>query len=360
MQKTVKKPAYMGQHTAASILYESGKWRQVPLLEHNQGRLPPNIIVVGDRRRATSEQTRTTAAQYLEQVVDLVQYGKQLCGDGGRVNLLAGIYRHKNMRIPVTIVETQMGMSAQHINLLEIMCLASPDGYTVPVDERTSVAYPKEGLTVIRVGSCGGINSDYGDKAVPPVIKIGDLVIAESSFGHSGNIYQALGGLDYLSDAAKLRIARRVKELGLSFIDNFLAVYSSLNVVGALSSAAWALVKDGQMDFQTGILVGGNVSKDSLSCEEDCDGAGLAEFLELRRTRNVMSTEMEHLGIGFLAALFSESGIPVQHGLISGVVGALPEHSFYSNPEEKLMAEAAEANAMKVGLLALRNLSMRR
>jgi uridine phosphorylase len=332
----------MGQHTAASILYESGEWRKVPLLEANEGKLPPNLIVVGDRRRAdTPTESITSAANHLSTYVDLSAEAQRLCGNKGRVNILVGFYKDHGSDIPVTIFETQMAMGAQDITLQEALCLCDPRGYNV-ADKRLSA----NEITVIRVGSCGGINSDSTDKAIPPVIMIGDLVIGESSFGHSGVIRQRLSGLDYDHPKARGLFERRWNEMKLKKQGNFLCVDSDLVVVAALLASARALGHRAHL--------GNNFSKETLYCEE----SDVADFLALRQIYKAMSTEMEHLGIGFLARYFTLHGVPVRHGLISAVVGALPEQSFPRNEAERQQAAGAESAAMKTALDALWLLSI--
>ena len=52
-QLTFKKerPLVLGEHTPLSIAQSSGKWKGISYLKDNHGMLPPNMIVVGDRRR---------------------------------------------------------------------------------------------------------------------------------------------------------------------------------------------------------------------------------------------------------------------------------------------------------------------
>jgi uridine phosphorylase len=339
-RKTViklEKPSYMGEHGAGSIIAKKGKWSGIPLLEDNKGKFPPFIIAVGDRRRADDEsQSLTTAAKHLSFSVEVSQETLKTCNNKGRINVLVGFYESGGKKLPVAVVETQMGMPAQEINLQETLCLCDHTGYNF--DSRR---LETDVITAIRVGSCGGLNTGYGKDAKPPILKIGDLVVAEGSFGHSGAIYQRLGGLDYVTIKARKKILRIWKEMGLSTLRNFLYAKSDPEIVQMLISSS--------IELDQNAVIGRNFSKDSLYGED----TSLDDFIKLAKRYNAKSTEMEHLGIGYLAKWFTLRGIPVQHGLISAVVGALPEQSFYTNDEEKHKAENAESAAMKVALHAM-------
>jgi len=336
-----EKPSYMGEHGAGSIIAKSGNWKGIPMLEDNMGRFPPYMIAVGDRRRASDpSQSTTTAAQFLSFWVDVPAAAFRNCGNMGRTNILVGTFEHDGKQLPVGVFETQMGMSGEEINLEEAMCLADHTGYNIGKGGRERL--PADGLTIVRVGSCGGLNSGWGKDAKPPVLKIGDLIIADSTFGHSGAIYQRLGGLDYV-DPEVLALARSEwKSLGLGMLGNFLYGDCSPDVVSALMAAAGHY---GQTAY-----AGRNFSKDSLYGEH----TGLDDFVDLAVRYGAKSTEMEQLWIAFISRLFLvDYGIPVRQGLASAVVGALPEQSFYANEEEKRQAENAESMAMKVALLAM-------
>lgn len=339
-----RKPEYMGEHGAGSIIAKSGKYG-APMLEDNakDGRnlFPPYIVAVGDRRRAADPaRSTTTAAQFLSFFVDMPEAAWHACRNTGRTNILVGIFEHEGKPLPVGIFETQMGMSGEEINLEEAMCLADPTGYNIRNGKMTRIH--ADGLTIIRVGSCGGLNTDYGEAAEPPVLKIGDLVVADSTFGHSGAIYQRLGGLDYMDPEALALARMEWKALGLGMLGNFLYGECSPEVISSLMDAA--------RHYGQTAYVGRNFSKDSLRGEH----TSLPDFMKLAKVDKAKSTEMEQLWIAFIARYFwVHYGIRVRHGLASAVVGALPEHSFYTNDEEKSRAENAESMAMKVALLAM-------
>ena len=51
---------------------------------------------------------------------------------------------------------------------------------------------------------------------------------------------------------------------------------------------------------------------------------------DLRRKYGVLSTEMEHFDLAFIARELTQAGIPVYNGLVSCVVGTVPGGSFAS------------------------------
>jgi uridine phosphorylase len=73
----------------------------------------------------------------------------------------------------------------------------------------------------------------------------------------------------------------------------------------------------------------GNVTKDSLYAELDADA-----FLDLCRTENCRTTEME---LSAIAVAAQENG--ANFGMISGVVGVLPDAPFAESEKAKGIAE---------------------
>ena len=169
---------YLGRHTCLPFLFdEIGLFDDnrgaavpvpaiallaVPLLAE-LGRLPPSILLVGDRRRVV----RVLA--HLEDPVDVSARCRAELGAhaAGRVAVGCGHRRG----VPVLVVETQMGGPATEIITREVL------------DESF---HPTPPTAVVRVGSCGV----FGSLEPPP-----ELVVAAFATGWSGALQQAEGGV---------------------------------------------------------------------------------------------------------------------------------------------------------------------
>lgn len=320
---------FLGRHTALSLLQEKPDiWRRIPYLRENEGRAPPIVLAVGDRRRVYS------IANQLENAVLLPETAANLANPQrhskhipssvfGRTAMAIGTFSS----IPVFVVETQMGSSATQIILNEILSnQLTANEYRIG-NERTRLAHK----IVIRIGTAGGINC-----ARAPQIRVGDVVNATHSIGVTGAIMQTLFRLDFWRPEVSRRLKQKWRNLGPEFTitrSGHPKVECSRDVVEAIDAAGTRLVKNGYRR-------GGNVTKDSLYAE-------LSDtiFFELCRTENCRTTEMELSQVA-VAAHAHEAAF----GMISAIVGVLPGSSFAG--AEKLRA-VAEERAVRVALGAL-------
>lgn len=327
----------LGCHTVIGHLHELKKWKEIPYLYKNEGMLPPFIIAVGSRVRVAK------ACDILELrrpvLIDEEARKKFGLDAYGRISLLVGIFEKKGIELPLGIVETQMGCSATQINLKETLYFARDDGYSLGKRFVKS-----DGIYVIRVGTCAGVNSRSPAEVAT---KIGDILIATESYGSIGAIFQStLKELNFtgINVSEKIDALRRMmseyRVLRLSHDFKNINTTCSTRLVLQLQWAADAL--------RTKNLVGPNFTKDSLYAEIGEEG-----FAMLRDTYGIVSTEMEEPMIDVLAAEFRRIGIPVYSGLISAAVGAIPGKSFPETEEEKDAAEKAEENALKIAANAL-------
>ncbi len=348
----LERPLVLGQHTAISIAKESGKWKDIPYLRENEGMMPPNLIVVGDRRRVLAstsllkeyllldkvpilisdeekqvilkstirshtistsrdpdlsgltcflrnQHERMQRGEYLKplffvsrllnwfdsELYDQKIYsniemivGQVMALSAGRVNVALGIYEHEGKPLPLTILETQMGMSAQDINAWEALVNSREDGYIV-----NGIPIRAKGINVIRAGTCGGIiisERGYG-QIERPFIDIGDQVIATASIADGAVARQRMG----CWSATDKKDLKKFQELwlneGFEFTEdgNWPVIQSSRAIIDALSSSSSEL----------GLKVhhGANSSKESLYMEGDEE-----RVKALRSLYFALSTEM--------------------------------------------------------------------
>lgn len=339
---------YLGRHTSASWLFEGrvhGRpaWEKIPLLDYNWGMLLPNMIVVGDRRRVLA----AVSVLGLKKTTMLHDAAARLLGPEayGRVHIAVGLFELDGKKLPLTILETQMGCSAQEINVREVLALSRHDGYNMPGNG----VYATDKVRIIRAGTCGGINApgkggDYG-----PVLEVGDIIVATNGIGWVGAVLQRINGPDYVRRMALdiLEQATKKIEAGTSRESVLSQIRSSLDypripadpeIVGALMAAS----------REAGLTahLGANHSKDSLYVEADEDSV-----VGLRTGNGVMSTEMEFYGLLGLANHSTVSGTPACAGLVSTVVGTIPGGSFAA-PGTELERKAAESEQKMLVLAA--------
>lgn len=195
------KATVLGEHTTISLLQREERYKEIRYLRENGGRVPPQILCVGDRRRVWS------TMNLLEKpiLIDKVAAGKFGASFAGRVAVGVGIRTYRGEKIPITVVETQMGCSAQDINVWEMMASASPN-YTVGRDDRE---YAK--ISVLRAGTCGGIIEK------PTDMKIGDIVIATKSIADGATSRQRLGIISPFEEGALEKFREKWIELGGTF-----------------------------------------------------------------------------------------------------------------------------------------------
>ena len=328
-------PAFLGRHTTLSYIVNQPKiWKRIPYLRQNEGRAPPLVLAVGDRRRVYSIARRLrkpvlipeTAARFALQ--SMRGADPRSSAEFGRVAMAIGL---TSGQVPVLVVETQMGTPATQIVMKEILS-----------DQITSVDYEvgKAKITlphkaVIRVGTAGGINCPG-----TPTIKVGDIVNASHSIGATGAIIQSLARLDFWRPNAFEEFSEKWRGLGSDFTitpEGHPRVECSNDVVGALESAGRRLIREAYHR-------GGNITKDSLYAEQSAD-----MFLDLCRTYNCRCTEME---LSAIAVAAHENR--AQFGMISAIVGLLPGASFAESERAKTLAEQ---RALRVALETVRNLA---
>lgn len=324
-----------GIHTAIGHINEFWRWKDIPYLKDNEGMLPPFIIAVGSRVRVK----KAPDVLGLKEPVFVDEVAREKAGlDAyGRVAVLVGVFEGKNKTFPLAVVETQMGCPATQINLKEILYYATDDSYSFG-----NTTIKTDGVYVIRAGTAAGVNSlSFGELR----LSIGDLAIANESYGSVGAIVQStlsvlnFTGINISNKADALR--KSLAEQGLFTSHDFMNLRTTCSprLVFYLQAAA--------NDLKLRHIVGANFTKDSLYAEMDEES-----FAWLRDNYGIVSTEMEQMVIDLLAAEFRKHDIPVYSGLISALIGAIPGKSFPENEDEKRAACEAEENALRVAARA--------
>jgi purine-nucleoside phosphorylase len=330
MKKTLV--SYLGKHTTISHLTPK-EWRKIPYLKDNGGFLPPFIIAVGDARRIK----RANKILKMKNVVELHKVGEKMLGlnGRGRVDMIVGTYTHAGKSIPIVIMETQMGMPATEINVRELLAHCRKN---YKHDKKTIKA---NGLYIIRAGSAGAIRPDDKNHEAFD-ISVGDIVNATFTVGMSGALLQSMAGLDFFSDDTLARFAGRWLKLGHSFTPDgrFPKAMMSEELIDAINRSA--------AELNVRSFPGGNFSKDSLYAENDIDA-----FVRLCRLYGIISTEMEQLAIAKLAAEFKTQGIDVHTGLVSGILGVMPDESFATGKKQCQKIERVESATLEVAARAL-------
>jgi len=327
--------SFLGRHTTLSYIVGRHEiWKRIPYLKENEGRAPPLVLAVGDRRRVYSIAHRLRKPTLIPETATrlsrpITKGDLRSSAEFGRVAMAIGL---TSASVPILVVETQMGTPATQIIMNEILS-----------DQITTVNYQvgknKINLShkiVIRVGTAGGINCPES-----PTIRIGDIVNATHSIGTTGAVIQSLARLDFWRPGAMEVFRDRWTNLGSDFTittDGHPRVACSNRIVETLESAGQRLVE--------GIYHrGGNISKDSLYAELSADA-----FLDLCRTHNCRSTEME---LSAIAVAAQEKN--AHFGMISAIIGVLPGESFTESERAKTLAEQ---RALQTALEAMKRLAV--
>ena len=324
---------FLGRHTALSLVAQKPRiWRRIRYLKDNEGRAPPLILAVGDRRRVY------TIARKLQGPVLLPEISARLsnprlssehlpsASEFGRIAMAIGTINS----LPMLIVETQMGSPATQIVMNEILSDKLTNNEYHLGSKRVALSQK----TVIRVGTAGGINCEGS-----PPVKVGDVVNATHSIGATGATIQALSRLDFWSPGIYEEFQSNWNRLGPGFTvtqGGHPRVECSRETIAAIEEAGKRFAKGAYH-------AGGNVTKDSLYAERSND-----IFMELCRTENCRTTEMELSAIGVAARQHRAS-----FGMVSAIVGVLPGSSF---AEDQKTRKVAEDRALDVGLGALTGL----
>ena len=327
---------YLGRHTTLSYLITRDKiWQRIPYLKENEGRAPPLVLAVGDRRRVYSIAGRLhkpvllseTAAKLSSRAISGEDL--HLPPESGRVAMAIGLV---SSSVPVLVVETQMGAPATQIIMNEVLS----DELTCPEYQAGKVRISLPHKAVIRVGTAGGINCQG-----MPMIKVGDIVNATHSIGATGAVIQSLLCLDFWRPGAIEEFRNKWTSLSSDFTiteDGDPRVECSRDVVEALDLA-------GRKFAAASYHKGGNITKDSLYSELSPD-----MFFNLCRTQNCRSTEME---ISAIAVSAHENN--AHFGMVSAIVGVLPG----SFAESGRGRSVAEQRSVRVALEAVKNMASR-
>ena len=335
-EESVRSSHYLGRHSALAYLVSRRRvWRRIPYLRENEGRAPPLVLAVGDRRRVYA------IARRLRKPVLVPEAAARLSHRGvsdrnlrstpefGRVAMAIGLV---SRAVPVLVVETQMGAPATQIIMDEVLSdeLTSTD-YRA---RKARIRLPQK--VVIRVGTAGGINCEG-----KPAIKVGDIVNATHSIGATGAVIQSLLRLDFWRSAALEQFRNKWVSLGPDFTiteEGDPRVECSEDVVEALDVA-------GRQLGGGAYLKAGNITKDSLYAELSPE-----MFLKLCRTYNCRSTEMELSAIAVAARQKR-----ADFGMLSAIIGVLPD----SFAESERVKSIAERRSLQVALEAIRILGSR-
>ncbi|MCI0503957.1 hypothetical protein L0Y65_04560 [Candidatus Micrarchaeota archaeon] len=274
-------------------------------------------------------------ASIARRIVALAEF---LSADAGRVNLAIGVFEYRGKPLPLTILETQMGCSAQDINAWEALVNSREDGYMLGGTE-----VPGRGLVAIRAGTCGGIivPDGKGGQLEEPFIKIGDVVNAAYSIADGATVRQRLGAWSSHNSEDMARFRESWRGRRFSEDGQWPIVSSSPEVVLALT--------DSSQELGLKCHEGGNFTKESLYLESDEE-----RVKDLRRIYGALSTEMEHFGLAHLTDELTKAGIPASNGLISTIVGTVPGGSFAmpgSREEEK--ANESQGKMLEAAMRAL-------
>lgn len=299
----------------------------------NAGRLPPYMIVVGDRRRVVATAAMLDDAKILNAVME----GAGL--SGGRVHVAVGLYRGT----PVAVVEHGMGCASTEIIVREVLSnAASAQSYDVD----GAGTFAADARYIVRVGSAAGVNAS----ASPPdeeLVRPFDLVVTTHQAGVSGTDLQAVSGLlNYNSPAARDGWKRSLADAGIELRgdDEMAWLPADADVRAALARQGRRVAPDGVRVHELGAY-----SKDSLYAESSEE-----EFMRLRSEYGVGCSEMEFCTLERLAELYTKNGSPVKAGMVVFCLGVIPGASFV---HDKAREGASSGAAIRTALEALHELS---
>lgn len=242
-----------------------------------------------------------------------------------RVRMAIGVYKStKGGQVPITVLEHQMGEGAASIITEEAMSYAAPRYLS-------GASFMPEGINIIRVGSCGGLNSQENSGR----IAIGDLILASEGFGYSGVIMQRADVWNpFTRDPAEIgKLAAYMQEAGYKMTGD--SQYPLYPVHGDMVLALQESCKANSFRFHTGRVL----SKMAL-VETD------QRMMEFREKYGVIGSEMELPVIIDNAVRFTKAGIKAFAAGIFAVVGTLPGAGFPTNSKEEEAAAQGERNAI--------------
>jgi len=299
---------FIGHHTLMPKLQADPElYRKIPMLAKNNGRLPPYLICVGDKRRVRA------AGKLLDDVVFLHDEMQKLGADVGRIAIALGTYKGT----PIAIFEHQMGCGGAEIICRELVSpLISSREYKTDKNE-----YAAKEKYVIRIGSCGGINSGKETKK-SDIVKIYDVIISSHSVGISGcHIQAALGMLNFFEVDLK-QCREQFEKLGYKVHeDGWMVQKCDKEFCAAMKANILEKLTTKGSKASAHLL--GSFSKDSLYCETNEEN-----FMKLRERFDVGCTEMEFDALRLMASEFKRRGEPVKVGMACVAIGVLPGASF--------------------------------
>jgi len=280
---------FLGRHTCLPFLFDEDHLQGLPGLAE-LGRLPPSILLVGDRRRVVR------VLHHLEDSLDVAAHCAERIGPHAAGRVAVGFGHRRG--VPVLVVETQMGGPATEIIVREVL------------DESF---HPEPPSAVIRVGSCGVL----AELEPPP-----ELVNAAFATGWSGALEQSRYGVLGSRDTAGDRPP-----------------------VTPCSGAVIEALEDGMAKAPANLPegTGGVLSKDSLYAEE---GAGIADTMA---ALGCIATEMELATLGAIAEARGArwGGIMASAGLVPH--GDWFDHDRIARNEDAAIDAALEAVCILAG-----------
>ena len=329
-------PEVLGEHTVLGTWLRNPSLWKGTILEGTDGRLPPYIIVVGSRTRVIA----------IGRLLDSVSYLHDLAADAnlnsGRVNVAVGAYKGT----PIAIVETGMGCSSAEIISKEVLA----EQYSSLSISTPSGSFSADSKYMIRVGSCAGINCE-GDKEV---INPFDVIVATHQVGVSGADIQVFTGqVDFFAEGTKEKCMSEMKKFGWQITKSGLPRCSTDSVISeALTKHAKAVLekrekeereKEDGKEKESGngaVHSLGNFSKDSLYLESAPE-----DFMKLRETEDVGSSEMELCTLMRVGQEYVRGGLPVRIGMICFSLGTIPGAGFHFDEKKESVARDTSAVA---------------
>eukprot|EP00002_Diphylleia_rotans_P005893 TRINITY_DN1510_c0_g3_i1.p1 TRINITY_DN1510_c0_g3~~TRINITY_DN1510_c0_g3_i1.p1 ORF type:complete len:351 (-),score=94.58 TRINITY_DN1510_c0_g3_i1:64-1116(-) len=331
---------FFGRHTLVPYMIEAAETTHPTLLkgtilEHSKGRLPPYLIVFGDRRRVKEAAKRLDRETHLPTLME--ENGLNI----GRIDMAVGLYKGT----PVVLMESQMGGPATEINVREVV---SSDCMTTSFQIDEDVTFKSDAKYVIRVGSCAGLNlstsPDAPEHESRTFLRNFDLIITTHQIGITGADVQSLSGLlSFSPESVKSSMEVMRSTLGYSETPDkaYLRIDTDAKIIRALNEAGESL---SHVHHNLG-----NISKDSLYAESQEH-----EFIAFRREYDIGSSEMEFSTLLRLCRQKTVAGDPTFAGMVCAVLGLIPGGNFENdNPLKK----KAEVDALLSGLEALHILS---
>jgi len=291
---------FLGVHTLLPHLQKKPDiYKNIPLLQLNNCKLPPFFIAVGDKRRVRNIVSYLEKGQILEDVI--LQYDKS--SNIGRVSIGIGTYKGT----PICVFEHQMGCGACEIICREMLSpIVSSKEYKTENEN-----FHTESKYIIRVGSCGGING-YSTKK-DKKIKLADVIVTDKNVGITGCILQSKTTVLNFLEKNNLKDHPKISNNLIN--NNWYINYTDKLLTQSLYENVQ--IQTNKIDIKTHLL--SNYSKDSLYCETEED-----KFIQLRDLYNVGSTEMEFDSILNVGDVFTQMGESIKVSMVCYSLSVIP------------------------------------